>query len=123
MSLFESPSWIKLAMSACSLRLLVVELPTDVSRNHASRPAFIPIMHSLIPGCLVSGTTFLLLLIFLDVHNPKTAVITGLKAVDWFGSLSILAMTLMLLLGLEFGGATFPVSMPTRLLFSQELYL
>jgi hypothetical protein len=58
----------------------------------------------------ISGTTFLLLLIFLDVHNPKTAVLKGLKAVDWFGSLSILGMTLMLLLGLEFGGATFPVS-------------
>lgn len=59
----------------------------------------------------IAGTTFLLLLIFLDVHNPRTGVLVGLKAVDWFGSLSILAMTLMLLLGLEFGGATFPVSL------------
>lgn len=40
----------------------------------------------------ISGTTFLLLLIFLDVHNPKTAVVEGFKAVDWFGSLSILAV-------------------------------
>jgi low affinity Fe/Cu permease len=56
--------------------------------------------------------TFILLLIFLDVHNPKTAVVAGLKAVDWFGSLSILAVTLMVLLGLEFGGATFPWKSP-----------
>jgi hypothetical protein len=56
------------------------------------------------------------LLIFLDVHNPKTPVVAGLKAVDWFGSLSILGMTLMILLGLEFGGATFPVS---KLYFSE----
>jgi len=60
----------------------------------------------------VSALTFLLLLIFLDVHNPRTAVVEGFKAVDWFGSLSILAMTLMLLLGLEFGGATFPWKSP-----------
>lgn len=41
------------------------------------------------------------------MHNPKTGLRDGLKAVDWFGSLSILGMTLMLLLGLEFGGVTF----------------
>ncbi|KAL6720049.1 hypothetical protein ACLMJK_001970 [Lecanora helva] len=32
----------------------------------------------------------------------------GLKAIDWFGSLSIVGLTVMLLLGLDFGGATFP---------------
>lgn len=36
----------------------------------------------------------------------------GLKAIDWFGSLAIVALTLMLLLGLEFGGATFPWNSP-----------
>jgi len=60
----------------------------------------------------LAGTTFILLLLFLDVHNPKTPVLTGVKAVDWFGSLSIIAMTLMILLGLEFGGATFPWKSP-----------
>lgn len=60
----------------------------------------------------ICGTTFILLLTFLDVHNPKTAVVDGLKAVDWFGSISILAVTLMILLGLEFGGATFPWKSP-----------
>jgi MFS family permease len=38
--------------------------------------------------------------------------VDGFKAIDWFGSLSILALTLMLLLGLEFGGATFPWNSP-----------
>ncbi len=32
----------------------------------------------------------------------------GLKAVDWLGSLTIVGGTLMLLLGLEFGGVTYP---------------
>ena len=60
----------------------------------------------------ISGATFLLLFIFLDVHNPKTPVLDGLKAIDWFGSLSIIALVLMLLLGLEFGGATVPWNSP-----------
>lgn len=60
----------------------------------------------------VSGTTFILLLLFLDVHNPKTAFMDGIRAIDWLGSLSILAVTLMILLGLDFGGETFPWSSP-----------
>jgi MFS family permease len=55
----------------------------------------------------VSGTTFLLLLVFLDVHNPKTNFLDGIKAVDWFGSLSLLGFMVMLLLGLNYGGVTF----------------
>lgn len=60
----------------------------------------------------VSGTTFVLLLLFLDVHNPKTKMLEGVRAIDWFGSLSILGLTLMVLLGLDFGGATFPWNSP-----------
>ena len=60
----------------------------------------------------VSGTAAVLLVFFLDVHNPRTGVREGVKAIDWFGTLSILAVTLMLLLGLDFGGATFPWSSP-----------
>ncbi|KAJ5755611.1 Efflux pump dotC [Penicillium manginii] len=55
----------------------------------------------------VSGFAFVLLFFFLDVHNPKTNMIDGIKAIDWFGSLSVLGLTLMLLLGLDFGGVTF----------------
>ena len=60
----------------------------------------------------ISGVTFVLLLFFLDVHNPRTKVIEGLCAIDWFGSIAILALTLMLLLGLDFGGETFPWKSP-----------
>ncbi|CAI7637781.1 unnamed protein product [Penicillium pancosmium] len=55
----------------------------------------------------VSGFAFVLLFFFLDVHNPKTNMMDGIKAIDWFGSLSVLGLTLMLLLGLDFGGVTF----------------
>jgi hypothetical protein len=59
------------------------------------------------------GITFILLLLFLDVHNPRTRMMDGIKAVDWAGILSILGVTLMLLLGLDFGGETFPWNSPT----------
>lgn len=55
----------------------------------------------------IAGVTFVLLLVFLDVHNPKTRVLDGVKAIDWCGSLCILGFVLMLLLGLDFGGETF----------------
>ncbi|KAL9091063.1 MAG: hypothetical protein Q9165_004990 [Trypethelium subeluteriae] len=60
----------------------------------------------------VSGIAFLLLLLFLDVHNPRTKLSEGLMALDWFGTLSVLAITLLLLLGLDFGGAIFPWGSP-----------
>jgi MFS family permease len=56
----------------------------------------------------VCGLSFALLLLFLDVHNPRTKLREGLLAVDWFGMVSILAVSILLLLGLNFGGATFP---------------
>lgn len=61
----------------------------------------------------VSGTSFLLLLIFLDVHNPRTRLRDGAKAIDWAGSVSILGLVIMLLLGLNFGGVTLPWDSPT----------
>lgn len=60
----------------------------------------------------VCGVTFILLTLFLNVHNPRTPLLTGLAAIDWPGTLSILSVTLLLLLGLDFGGATFPWSSP-----------
>ncbi|KAL6239341.1 hypothetical protein BDW75DRAFT_198752 [Aspergillus navahoensis] len=60
----------------------------------------------------VCGTAFVLLILFLDVHNPRTSMLDGIKAVDWFGSLSILAISVMVLLGLDFGGDTFPWDSP-----------
>ncbi|KAF4629725.1 hypothetical protein G7Y89_g8421 [Cudoniella acicularis] len=60
----------------------------------------------------ISGVTFVLLLLYLNVHNPRTKLGEGVRAVDWFGTVSILAVTLLLLVGLDFGGAIFPWSSP-----------
>jgi MFS family permease len=60
----------------------------------------------------ICGLSFILILLFLDVHNPRTKLGQGLKAIDWFGTFSILGGTLLLLLGLDFGGAIFPWSSP-----------
>lgn len=51
----------------------------------------------------IGAVTFLVLFLYLDVHNPRTPVWRGLKAVDWLDSISLLAVTLLVLLGLNFG--------------------
>jgi len=56
----------------------------------------------------ITGTVTILLFFFLHLDNPKTPVWDGLKAVDWTGSLTIVGGTLMVLLGLQFGGVSFP---------------
>ncbi len=56
----------------------------------------------------IAGSAFALLVPFLNVHNPRTPAIEGIKAVDWFGCVSILGVTVMLLLGLDLGGAVYP---------------
>ncbi|KAF3899482.1 MFS general substrate transporter [Trichophyton interdigitale] len=60
----------------------------------------------------VAGTSFILLLLFLDVHNPRTPFMEGIKAVDWFGSIAIIGALSMPLLGLNFGGELFPWNSP-----------
>ncbi|KAJ5891181.1 uncharacterized protein N7473_007409 [Penicillium subrubescens] len=62
-----------------------------------------------LPTC---GLAFVLLFFFLDVHNPRTKVVDGIKAIDWAGSVSLLGVTLMLLLGLNFAGETFAWDSP-----------
>ncbi|KAI4145992.1 MAG: hypothetical protein LQ340_006084 [Diploschistes diacapsis] len=59
------------------------------------------------------GAAFLLLTFFLDVHTPRTPILQGLKAIDWLGSLTIVGGTVMFLIGLEFGGVSYPWSSPT----------
>lgn len=61
----------------------------------------------------ICGLAFFVLLFFLDMHNPRTKLRDGLKAIDWFGTVSINAVILLLLLGLNFGGVTFPWNSPT----------
>ncbi|KIW82873.1 hypothetical protein Z517_02116 [Fonsecaea pedrosoi CBS 271.37] len=58
----------------------------------------------------IAGTAFVLLVPFLNVHNPRTPVLDGVKAIDWFGCVSILGVTVMLLLGLDLGGSVYPWS-------------
>lgn len=60
----------------------------------------------------ISGAAFCLLLLFLDVHNPKTKFAEGIKAIDWAGSLSIVGVMVMVLLGLNFGGTAYPWDSP-----------
>lgn len=60
----------------------------------------------------LAGFAFLMILLFLDVHNPKTRIWDGMKAIDWFGTVTMLGVTLMTLLGLDFGGETFPWNSP-----------
>lgn len=51
----------------------------------------------------------------LHLDTPKTPVVAGLLAVDWFGSISIAGATVMFLLGLTFGGVIHPWDSPVVL--------
>ena len=59
------------------------------------------------------GASFLIIFIFLDLKTPKTPFWQGVKTLDWIGSLTIVGGTLMVLLGLEYGGVSFPWDSPT----------
>ncbi|KAK3382561.1 major facilitator superfamily domain-containing protein [Lasiosphaeria ovina] len=56
----------------------------------------------------ISGAGMAILVFVLKLHNPRTPMRQGLAAVDWLGSLAVIGGTLMVLLGLEFGGVTNP---------------
>jgi hypothetical protein len=56
----------------------------------------------------ISGFAGLLIMLFLDIRHEHTSFVDGVKAVDWFGIFTFLGFTLMLLLGLDFGGVLFP---------------
>ncbi|KAK2599212.1 hypothetical protein N8I77_010984 [Diaporthe amygdali] len=58
----------------------------------------------------IGAVVFVVQLLFLRIPMPRTPVLAGLKAIDWTGSLLIIGSALMVLLGLEFGGVTFPWS-------------
>lgn len=55
----------------------------------------------------------LILIFVLKLHNPRTPIKEGLAAIDWSGSILVIGGTVMLLIGLEFGGVTFPWSSAT----------
>jgi hypothetical protein len=56
----------------------------------------------------ISGFAALLILLFLDIRHEHTSFVDGIKAIDWWGILTFLGCTLMILLGLNFGGVLFP---------------
>ncbi|PSK37992.1 hypothetical protein B9Z65_1183 [Elsinoe australis] len=56
----------------------------------------------------ISGIAAILILMFLDIKHEHTSFITGMKALDWLGIFTFLGCTVMLLLGLDFGGVLFP---------------
>lgn len=59
------------------------------------------------------GLAFVIILFFLDIEIPKTPFVAGMKAIDWTGVLTITGGTVMFLLGLEYGGVSYPWSSPT----------
>jgi EmrB/QacA subfamily drug resistance transporter len=61
----------------------------------------------------ISGVGMLILTFVLKLKNPRTPIRAGLAAVDWLGVVTVVGGTLMFLLGLEFGGVTFPWASPT----------
>ncbi|KAK1492757.1 hypothetical protein CTAM01_09708 [Colletotrichum tamarilloi] len=61
----------------------------------------------------ISGASLLILVFFLRIHTPKTPLLKGLAAIDWLGTLTFTGATLMLLLGLQFGGLRNPWDSPT----------
>lgn len=56
----------------------------------------------------ISGIAAILILFFLDIQHEHTSFLSGVRAIDWTGIFSFLGFTLMVLLGLDFGGAIFP---------------
>ena len=60
----------------------------------------------------ISGVVFVLLFVFLDMKHEHTSLKDGLKAIDWYGLFAFLGFAVMLLLGLNFGGITFPWNSP-----------
>ena len=51
----------------------------------------------------------------LDIETPKTPILDGLKAIDWTGVILVTGGTVMFLLGLEYGGVSYPWSSVTVL--------
>ncbi|KAI1928307.1 hypothetical protein LOZ58_001017 [Ophidiomyces ophidiicola] len=56
----------------------------------------------------LDAIAFVLLLAFLKIDSQRMNFITSLKSIDYFGMLAIIGGTVMLLLGLQFGGINEP---------------
>ncbi|CEL10805.1 Putative MFS transporter (Fragment) [Aspergillus calidoustus] len=61
----------------------------------------------------VGAVSFLVLLFFMKVPNPRTPIAAGLKVIDWTGSVLIIGGSLMVLLALDFGDVVYSWSSAT----------
>ncbi|GJC98648.1 MFS drug [Colletotrichum higginsianum] len=61
----------------------------------------------------IAGASLVIIVFFLHVHAPRTPLVKGLATIDWLGALIFTGATLMLLLGLQFGGVRDPWGSPT----------
>ena len=58
---------------------------------------------------MCDGVSFMICLLFVDEdQSRKKPFFAGLKSIDYLGTLMVICGTLILLLGLEFGGVNFP---------------
>jgi hypothetical protein len=55
----------------------------------------------------IVGVAAILIVLFLDTKHEHTSFVSGMKAIDWIGILTFTGFTLMILLGLDFGGVVF----------------
>jgi hypothetical protein len=55
-----------------------------------------------------TALVFVLVLWTLKLKTPKTPLMAGLKAMDWLGCLTIVGGTVMVLVGLDLGGSSYP---------------
>jgi hypothetical protein len=55
----------------------------------------------------VGAVSFLVLLFFMKVPNPRTPIAAGLKVIDWTGSVLIIGGSLLVLLALDFGDVVY----------------
>ncbi|KAL8832896.1 MAG: hypothetical protein Q9170_004676 [Blastenia crenularia] len=77
---------------------LISALSTNIKMLLAGRAIQVPF----------DGLAFIIIFLFLDIETPKTPLLAGLKAIDWLGSITIVGGTIMFLLGLEYGGVSYP---------------
>lgn len=54
----------------------------------------------------IVSVSIILLYFTLHLHNPRTPFLAGMYSIDWLGTFTILAATILLLVGLQTGGTT-----------------
>lgn len=50
----------------------------------------------------------MIIAVWLKIETPRTPIVAGFKAIDYWGNLTIVGGTLLFLFGLQYGGVTFP---------------